>query len=541
MSTHTMTRPILFGAAALLAALAACRSAGEHQLAADDEVYGILEERRAELVATPDAFSIDPPPDSLRARILAGEVEEVGPLDVLTCLEVAAESNRDYQRQREQLYLEALDLTFERYRFGTQPSAMLGAFVSGEGRTANTAQADADLGLSRLLGTGAQIVGDIGLSLFRSLSSGDGWDAVSQVSLSIAQPLLGGSGAKIVLESLTQAERNVLYEVRSYERYRRTLAVDVAGRLYRLLQQADAVANQQANFASLTALRERNEELARAGRLSDIQADQARQDELSSRNRLIVEQQRFEGQMDDFKLFLGLPIETRLMLDPQVLDELGELEDLAIPEEKAITIGLRERLDFRTVLEQVEDSERLVEVRADALRATLDLVAQGEMTSAEGQPLSFPGSQADWSLSLDLDLPIDRLSERNSYRSAQISLQAARRGAKEQEDIIRADLRDALRQTRADGESWRIRVNAVTLAERRVESANLNLEAGRATTRDVLEAQESLLDNQNAETQALIDFHLSRLNLYLDLEILRVDPSGIDVDPELFAELAEED
>ena len=254
-----------------------------------------------------------------------------------------------------------------------------------------------------------------------------------------------------------------------------------------------------------------------------------------------MEQQRFEGQTDDFKLFLGLPIETRLILDPQVLDELGELEELAIPEEKAITIGLRERLDFRTVLEQVEDSERRVEVAADALRANLDLVAQGSMTSAEGQPLSFPGSQADWSLSLDLDLPIDRLSERNSYRSAQISLQAARRGAKEQEDIIRADLRDALRQTRADGESWRIRVNAVTLAERRVESANLNLEAGRATTRDVLEAQESLLDNQNAETQALIDFHLSRLNLYLDLEILRVDPSGIDVDPELFAELAEED
>ena len=37
---------------------------------------------------------------------------------------------------------------------------------------------------------GALIVGDIGLNLFRSLTTADSLDAVSNISLSITQPLL---------------------------------------------------------------------------------------------------------------------------------------------------------------------------------------------------------------------------------------------------------------------------------------------------------------------------------------------------------------
>ena len=54
--------------------------------------------------------------------------------------------------------------------------------------------------------------------------------------------------------------------------------------------------------------RERNEELAKAGRLSDIDVGQALQDELSSKNALLGARERLSNQEDDFELFLGLPI-----------------------------------------------------------------------------------------------------------------------------------------------------------------------------------------------------------------------------------------
>ena len=47
---------------------------------------------------------------------------------------------------------------------------------------------------------------------------------VADVRFSVTQPLLRGSGSRIVYEPLTQAERDLIYEVRSFERYRRSFA-----------------------------------------------------------------------------------------------------------------------------------------------------------------------------------------------------------------------------------------------------------------------------------------------------------------------------
>jgi outer membrane protein TolC len=129
-----------------------------------------------------------------------------------------------------------------------------------------------------------------------------------------------------------------------------------------------------------------------------------------------------------------------------------------------------------------------------------------------------------------MDLPIDRFPERNNYRKSLIAQQAVIRAADEFADQIRVDVREDLGTVRVALETYRIQQNAVTLAQRRVESTGLNLEAGRANTRDILESQQALLQAQNAATRALIDYHLARLTLFLDLELLRVDPSGIQLD-----------
>jgi hypothetical protein len=73
----------------------------------------------------------------------------------------------------------------------------------------------------------------------------------------------------------------------------------------------------------------------------------------------------------------------------------------------------------------------------------------------------------------------------------------------------------------------------VTLAERRIESTRLNQQAGRAETRDILEAQEALRQANNALISARVDYHLARLSLWRDMELLRVDENGVRPDPEL--------
>ena len=66
-------------------------------------------------------------------------------------------------------------------------------------------------------------------------------------------------------------------------------------------------------------------------------------------------------------------------------------------------------------------------------------------------------------------------------------------------------------------------VQARSLAERRVKSINLFQEAGRATVRDALEAEESLLAAQNDAISSLVSCQISTLALLKDLELLEVD------------------
>jgi outer membrane protein TolC len=517
---------------ALVCALAGCKSAADYKDDADTDVYRLVAERREQLKVGDPSFTIEPNPDSLRQRMLRGEVKAPPPLSLVQCLDIAAENSREYQTQKEALYLAALDLTLAQYGFEVQTNGVLSASVLGNGSGATEANGNAILGLSKLLGSGAMLIGDIGLSFMRNLLSSDGWHPVTDVGLAFTQPLLRGFGQSIVEEPLTQAQRNLMYQARSYERFRRTFAVDAADRYYSVLQVRDVVVNQDANVKSLTQLTQRNQALAEAGRLSDIDVGQARQDELSSRVSLLGSRERLANRLDDLKLFMGLPIEFELELDPNALATLTEtkIADLKFDEHHVIEFALENRLDYLNKADQVADAERKVAVAADALRAALDIAAQAHNPSQNGQPAKFNFQDSEWSAGVVLDLPINRFPERNTYRKSLITYDVSVRAKEEAGDQIAVDLRDELRVTEERREAYKIQLSAMALAEQRVASIRLKLEAGRTDTRTLLEAERSLLDAQNAVTSALIDYNISRLALLRDLEVLRVDRGGIDID-----------
>lgn len=513
--------------ALLLVGVSACYTPAEQLVNADRDTYAVLEKRRAELGAE-GGFSIEPPADSLRQRMLDGAAP--GPLGLVETLDVAAENSRDFQRRKEDLYLSALDLTLERFAFQAQRSGQFAAALQGSGAEAQNVGFGAGAAVRRLLGTGAQILGDVGLSLARNISTGDAWGLTSDLGLSVTQPLLRGFGKRIVMEPLTQAERNVVYQARSFERFRRTFAVDVTSRYLRILQQMSQLENERANFDNLQQVRERNEALSLAGRLSEVQVAQAQQNELSSKVRLIEQEQRLQTSLDNFKLFLGLPIHTPLALQSDEVEQLDAGGGLDVPEVLAIEFALAQRLDHLTVLDQVADAERKVPIAANRLLARVDVNASVDARSELNKPLEYDKDNVGWLLGLDVTLPIDLIAERNAYRETLVTLERAKRSQIESADSIRVALRDELRQARTQLETLRIQENAVELAERRIESTQLNQQAGRAETRDILEAQEALRQARNALIAARVDFHLARLSLWRDMELLRVDDSGVGAD-----------
>ena len=225
-----------------LSLMLSCASPQEQAEAADEEVYALLDARREALFDRPSGFEIDRDEQALRAQLAGKADTEPLNMNLVQALQIAAENSRDWQDQRESLYRAALDLTLERWRFGWRPTLTGNATISGNGTAGGDVNAGTDLGVSRLFGSGATVVGGIGVDLLRAISSGDGFDALSSLSLSVTQPLLRGAAREVVMEPLTQSERSLVYEVRNYERFRRTFAVDIVRQYYgvlRALEQAD--------------------------------------------------------------------------------------------------------------------------------------------------------------------------------------------------------------------------------------------------------------------------------------------------------------
>ena len=127
-----------------------------------------------------------------------------------------------------------------------------------------------------------------------------------------------------------------------------------------------------------------------------------------------------------------------------------------------------------------------------------------------------------------LDLPLERTAERNAYRNSLIAMAQSVRAVQSLEDTVKFQVRDDLRNLLVSRESYRIQARAVELAQRRVRSTQLFLEAGRPGTqmRDLLDAQQSLLDSQNALSAALANYRVAELSLQRDMGLLLVDEKG---------------
>ncbi len=530
-------RPLL--AAFLLATVSGCMSAAEYRDEADDEVYSIVRELRNGL-AGGDSFTIESSGSTLRQRLLDGETLD-GPMDLVTALEVASENSRTYQTRRETLFLTALDLTLARFDFSVQETGVFGSILDGRANRQDTASGSGVLGISKIFTTGLAVVGDLALNLVRDISRGDAWDATTNLRLGITQPILRGFGRSIVREPLTQSERNVVYQARTYDRFRHTFAFEVASRYYRILALMDVLENERQNQKRREELRERNEAFAEAGLLDDIQVDQASQNELAARNSVIQAERNLASLLDDYKLFLGLPIDTNLTLDPTdrpTLETYPAL-DVEFQEDAVISVALSSRLDYLNDLDAVVDTIRRARIAADSLRAGLDVNLDVNFSSETNKPFTYDRDSFSSILRLDLDTPLQRVVERNVYRQRLIELDRAERSAVETADSIRTELRDSLRNLNVARRSYEIQENAVVLAQRRVDSAQLKLEAGRASTRDLLESQDDLVQAQNGAANARTDYILAGLALYVDMELILVDGEGIQIDTEpLLSKLA---
>lgn len=318
-------------------------------------------------------------------------------LDLPAAVQVGLLHSPSYQGELEELYLSALDVTFERFRFDAQFFGGSSIFYTADGRVrsgtgessslleVNTSRAANPFRLEKFTATGGELVVGFANSLVWQFAGPDDYTSNTLLDFSIVQPLLRRGGRTVVLERLTIAERTLLANVRSMERYRRGFYLNIttgrdpgsgpsrrggffggsglegftgvggggfgrvgggfgggftggagaasAGGYIGLLQDGQELRNQRSNIAALRSSVDQLQASYDAGRIDRFQVDLARQALFNAQSQLLAAEADYQSTVDDFLINLGLPpdIDIRLtdpLLEPFQLrsEELTQLQ-----------------------------------------------------------------------------------------------------------------------------------------------------------------------------------------------------------------------
>jgi len=526
---------------------------------ADEKVYNIIDKKWKNEFGPKANYKISDVPPSPNDIQIEKVIPPNGVLTLSQAVAIATAHNLDYQTQKEELYIKALDLGLTRHQFETQFFGMPGGeyakaageeFVGvGAGIEAriNPDRLGQDLpadpggvrgdrlnltngfGFNQLLSTGTRIGTNIAISWGRILTGPlEGERFLSVLSAEVTQPLLRGSDPTVVLENLTQAERDTLYQVRSFNRFRKTFVVSVITQYYHVLQLFDAVKNARRNYNTVAWLYERAGKLGEVGRLPKHEVDEVRQKLLQALDIYVQAKRDYKQALDLFKITLSLPPQAEFQLDPNELDILRATE-MTYPdfsETEAVEAALYRRLDLVNSADAVIDARRKVYVAADSLRAELNIGARTNVPSRnltqdahELEDLFITGSK--------LDLPLDRAAEQNVYRKTLIILNQQQRKYEEASDTVALEVRTAYRDLVKAAQQYKLQLEALKVAQERFKETFLLLQYRRVSTRRVLDAQRDVFAARNEAAQALVNYTVATLNFYRDAEVLQVRPDGM--------------
>lgn len=277
-------------------------------------------------------------------------------------VELALFNSREFQDRREDLFLSALPVTLERYGFAAQAFAAeqiiresVGRDVPGGG--GEFWRINTDVGFTRRFATGADLIVRLANQIVIDLSGPSPQTSISNLSLTLVQPLLRGGGYAVTLEALTQTERTLLYAIRSFARFRKVFYVAMAGIVqggaggggggadytnnpYGLqglspnlgrgvganltaratgflptILRAATLANERRNVAALENFLLLFQNLKEGGGVTDLQVAQVELDLLQSRNTALTLERGYLENIDFFKQQLGVPATLALELD----------------------------------------------------------------------------------------------------------------------------------------------------------------------------------------------------------------------------------
>jgi Outer membrane efflux protein len=342
-------------------------------------------------------------------KILPGEKDGKVALDLKSAVRLALINSRDFQHEKEDLYLSALDVSYQRYqlspKFALSETAKAEADGANKGGVTNPPSDQKHLGI--LTDGSVRWITSSGGDLLASFANQFLWDFKSHsltsstgslLNFTFLQPLLRLGGKDRALEALTQTERTLLANVRQMQQFQLGFYVKIAtgrnsgegpsrndivgasglgviagtpggrtgapaaGGYLGLLSQTQQIENLEANVARLRQSLDQLSAAFDAGRIgSRLQVDQARLALFNSQSNLLSAKAAYQTQLDAYKVDMGLPPELPMSIRDPLLKRFSTTNPAATALDRSLTV-LQTRLRDRA---QVNAAPQLLELHAE--------------------------------------------------------------------------------------------------------------------------------------------------------------------------------
>jgi hypothetical protein len=375
------------------------------------------------------------------------------------------------------------------------------------------------------------------------------------------------------------------------------LTEQTAGYL-QILQQEQQVENDQRNLASFEQILTVYKELAKGASsgLSQLQVDQVDRSVQGARQALIQDETQFRIFLDQFKFQLGIPPDVPILLDryptsqfSKVFDDISlwevqpehnpedlrpiianlpMLENIVLdgrplfkivndrvtreryldrafsdPERQeeallaAERLALDNRLDLMNARAVLYDVWRQLAVTANGLLGFFNVQVTNQAFTPQNSsnPFGFLSEAKQFSLVFQTELPLVRVAQRNTFRQAQINFRRQQRALQFQEDTIKFQIRQEIRNLILNVEQYEISKRNLFLTLRQKDQTLQQIVAPpqggaagtgnqQATqTLNLVNTQSSVLALQNTLILYWVTYQAQRLGLYRDLGILPYD------------------
>lgn len=237
-------------------------------------------------------------------------------------------------------------------------------------------------------------------------------------------------------------------------------------------------------------------------------------------------------------------VRTLSVLQVGLRAELIELNKFHMAEDECLSLALANRVDLMNARAQVMDARRRVEVAANALQASMTLVAEGDFgTTNRTNPFAFNGDNSQIRFGVRFKAPLDQIAERNLYRAALIDYQREKRSYMLFEDGVKQQVRRALRGTNVQARNLETARGAIRRAALQYDATNEQTDdparaaqqagsnTGGLQGNNVLQSLNNILQAQNQLVSTWFDYERNRLNLYRDMGTMVIGPDGVWDDP----------